>query len=157
MATDLSRNDIEKAEFAFSIYDADGSQKVDAFDIGDILRALNCNPTLALIEKVGGLKKRNEKLISLEEFLPIYAQVKKEKDQGCYEDFLECLKLYDKNEDGTMLLAELQHALLALGENLTDDQVNEVFKDCMGEENDDGEIKYAPFLQQMMVMAPLLP
>jgi len=42
--------------------------------------------------------------------------VKKEKDMGCYEDFLECLKLYDKEENGTMLLAELSHSLLALGE-----------------------------------------
>lgn len=64
---------------------------------------------------MGGAKKRGEKLLTLEEFLPIFSQVKKEKDQGCYEDFVECLKLYDKNENGTMLLAELNHALLALG------------------------------------------
>jgi len=157
MAGDLSRNDIEKAEFAFSIYDADGTNKIDAYDLGDVLRALNCNPTLALIEKMGGTKKRGEKLLSLEEFLPIYGQVKKEKDQGCYEDFLECLKLYDKNENGFMLLAELNHALLALGEALDQEQVDAVFKDCMGEENDDGEIQYAPFLKNMMTMAPLLP
>jgi Ca2+-binding EF-hand superfamily protein len=157
MAGDLSRNDIEKAEFAFSIYDADGTNKIDCNDLGDVLRALNCNPTLALIEKMGGTKKRGEKLLSLEEFLPIYGQVKKEKEQGCYEDFLECLKLYDKNENGFMLLAELNHALLALGETLDNEQVDAVFKDCMGEENDDGEIQYAPFLKKAMIMAPLLP
>lgn len=97
-----------------------GSPKegIDAIDLGDALRALNCNPTLALIEKMGGAKKRGEKKITFEEFLPIYSQVKKEKDQGCYEDFIECLKLYDKNENGLMLLAELQHALLSLGEFL---------------------------------------
>jgi len=154
---DLPRADVEKAEFAFSIYDADGTQKIDAMDLGDVLRALNTNPTLAMIEKLGGTKKRGEKLLSLEEFLPIYAQVKKDKEQGCYEDFLECLKLYDKNEDGTMLLAELNHALLALGEQLENEQVEAVFKDCMGEEDDDGNIKYAHFLKNMMVMAPLLP
>jgi len=154
---DLPRADVEKAEFAFSIYDADGSNKIDAYDLGDVLRALNCNPTLALIEKLGGTKKRGEKLLSLEEFLPIYAQVKKDKEQGCYEDFIECLKLYDKNENGLMLLAELNHALLALGEALDNEQVEAVFKDCMPEENDDGEIKYAQFLKNMMVMAPLLP
>lgn len=82
------------------------------------MRSINCNPTLVLIEKMGGTKKRGEKLLSLEEFLPIYGQVKKEKEQGCYEDFLECLKLYDKNENGHMLLAELNHALLALGKLL---------------------------------------
>lgn len=108
----------KEAEFAFSIYDSDGSNKIDAYDLGDLLRALNTNPTLALIEKMGGTKKRGEKLLTLEEFLPIYGQVKKEKEQGCYEDFLECLKLYDKNEDGTMLLAELNHTLLALGNSI---------------------------------------
>lgn len=104
-----------EAEFAFSIYDADGTKKIDAMDLGDVLRALNCNPTLAMIDKLGGTKKRGEKLLTLDEFLPIFAQLKKDKEQGCYEDFIECLKLYDKNEDGTMLLAELNHALLALG------------------------------------------
>jgi myosin light chain 6 len=154
---DLPRADVEKAEFAFNIYDADGSNKIDAHDLGDVLRALNCNPTLAMIDKLGGTKKRGEKLLSLDEFLPIYAQVKKDKEQGCYEDFIECLKLYDKNENGTMLLAELNHALLALGEPLENEQVEILFKDCMPEENDDGEIKYALFLKNMMVMAPLLP
>lgn len=154
---DLPRADVEKAEFAFSIYDADGTNKIDAFDLGDVLRALNTNPTLKYIEKLGGTKKRGEKLLSLEEFLPIYAQVKKDKEQGCYEDFIECLKLYDKNENGMMLLAELNHALLALGETLDNEEVETVFKDCMPEENDDGEIKYAQFLKNMMVMAPLLP
>lgn len=154
---DLPRADVEKAEFAFSIYDADGSNKIDAYDLGDVLRALNCNPTLTLIEKLGGTKKRGEKLLSLDEFLPIYAQVKKDKEQGCYEDFLECLKLYDKNENGLMLLAELNHALLALGDPLEPEQVETVFKDCMPEENEDGEVKYAQFLKNMMVMAPLLP
>lgn len=70
---------------------------------------------LSLIEKLGGTKKRGEKLIKFDEFLPIYSQCKKEKEQGCYEDFLECLKLYDKNEDGNMLAAELTHNLLSLG------------------------------------------
>lgn len=88
---------------------------IDAVDLGDALRSLNLNPTLALIEKMGGTKKRNEKKLTIGEFLPIYSQVKKEKEQGCYEDFIECLKLYDKQENGTMLLAELSHALLQLG------------------------------------------
>lgn len=58
---------------------------------------------------------KNVAFFQLEEFLPIYAQAKKDKDQGCYEDFLECLKLYDKAENGLMLGAELTHTLLALG------------------------------------------
>jgi hypothetical protein len=44
-------------------------------------------------------------------------QVKVQKDQGSFEDFMECLKLYDKEENGTMLLAELEHGLKSLGKS----------------------------------------
>ncbi|XP_012172045.1 myosin light chain alkali isoform X1 [Bombus affinis] len=146
---DLSAKDVEKAEFAFSIYDADGSMTLDAVNLGDVLRALNLNPTNASIEKLGGTKKKGEKLLKLDEFLPIYSQCKKDKDQGCYEDFLECLKLYDKQENGTMMAAELSHTLLALGEKLTDAEVEEVLKDCMDPEDDEGFIPYDPFLRRL--------
>ncbi|XP_034179285.1 myosin light chain alkali isoform X2 [Osmia lignaria lignaria] len=151
---DLSAREVEKVEFAFSIYDADGSNNIDCMDLGNVLRALNLNPTNATIEKLGGTKKRGEKLMKLDEFLPIYSQCKKDKEQGCYEDFLECLKLYDKQENGTMLAAELSHTLLALGERLEDAQVEEVLKDCMDAEDEDGFIPYAPFLKKMMVLLP---
>nr|XP_034179284.1 myosin light chain alkali isoform X1 [Osmia lignaria] len=146
---DLSAREVEKVEFAFSIYDADGSNNIDCMDLGNVLRALNLNPTNATIEKLGGTKKRGEKLMKLDEFLPIYSQCKKDKEQGCYEDFLECLKLYDKQENGTMLAAELSHTLLALGERLEDAQVEEVLKDCMDAEDEDGFIPYAPFLRRL--------
>lgn len=100
--------------------------------------------------------------MTVEELYPIYSALKKEKkDQGCYEDFVECLKLYDKNENGKMLVGELSHSLLSLGqyknieniyfseiltfflgERLTDAQVDEVFEDCLPEEDDEGEIEY---------------
>lgn len=53
--------------------------------------------------------------MTFEEFLPIYSQIKKEKEVGAYEDFMEGLKVYDKAENGTMLAAELAHILLSLG------------------------------------------
>lgn len=150
MASDLKDVEIEKAQFVFSVYDWEGSGQMDAVDLGNALRALNLNPTLDLIGKMGGTQKRGEKKVKFDEFLPIFSQVKKEKEQGCYEDFLECLKLYDKNEDGTMLLAELQHSLTALGEKLDDMELDNVFKDCMDPEDDDGNIPYGPFLKKMM-------
>ncbi|KAJ8665375.1 hypothetical protein QAD02_007037 [Eretmocerus hayati] len=146
---DLAPKDVEKAEFAFSIYDADGSNVIDAVDLGNVLRALNVNPTNATIEKLGGTKKRGEKTLTLEEFLPIFSQVKKDKDQGCYEDFIECLKLYDKQENGTMLGAELSHILLSLGERLTDLECEIVLRDCMDPEDEDGFIPYGPFLKRL--------
>jgi len=148
--TDLSPREIEKAEFAFSIYDADGSNIIDAMDLGDVLRALNLNPTNASIEKMGGTKKKGEKMLTLDEFLPIYEQCKNDKDQGGFEDFLECLKLYDKQENGLMLAAELTHTLLSLGEPLTQQEVDTVVAECMDPEDEDGFIPYEPFVKKFM-------
>ncbi|XP_005183160.2 myosin light chain alkali isoform X1 [Musca domestica] len=145
---DVPKREQENIEFVFEVMG--GPDGIDAYDLGDALRALNLNPTLALIEKMGGTKQRKLKMIKFDEFLPIYSQVKKEKEQGCYEDFIECLKLYDKQENGTMLLAELQHALLSLGENLEDEQVETLFADCLDPEDDDGMIPYSQFVQRLM-------
>lgn len=103
------------------------------FYLADCLRGLNVNPTLKMIQKLGGATKKGEKFMKLEEFFPIFgkfffkifiqknylflftAEVKKSKDLGSFEDFIECLKLYDKHENGTMMLGELEHILLSLG------------------------------------------
>ncbi|MCE2357196.1 hypothetical protein GPX91_09000, partial [Streptococcus thermophilus] len=82
MAADLSARDVERVKFAFSIYDFEGNGTMDAFYIGDCLRALNLNPTLATVEKLGGTEKRKEKMIKLDDFMPLFAQVKKDKDAG---------------------------------------------------------------------------
>jgi len=150
MAGDLSARDIERAKFAFSIYDFEGGDTVDAFYLGDVLRALNLSPTQKLVEKLGGTKKRNEKKLKVDEFLPIFGQAKKDKDVGNIEDFTEILKLYDKNSDGKMAFAELSHILQSLGERLDKDEAEEILKDCCDPEDEDGFIEYKPFLKKLM-------
>lgn len=84
--------------------------------------------------------------MTFEEFLPIYSQVKKDKDCGAYEDLVEGLKVYDKAENGTMMEAELAHVLLSLGEKLDDSEVEEIIKTCAGGCDDEGFIKYESML-----------
>lgn len=52
-----------EANFAFDIYDFDGTGTVDALYLGDLLRACDLNPTNALIEKMGGTKKKGRSII----------------------------------------------------------------------------------------------
>jgi Ca2+-binding EF-hand superfamily protein len=147
---DLSARDVERGKFAFGIYDFDGNDTVDGFYLGDCLRALNLNPTQASIEKLGGTAKKGEKKFKLDEFLPIFSQVKKDKDMGTYEDFMECMKLYDKSENGTMIGAELYHILVSLGERLTEQEADDIIKDCCDPEDEDGLIPYSPFLKRLI-------
>jgi len=147
---DLKPPEVEKARLHFDIYDFEGDSKIDAKDLGDLLRSLDVRPTVALIEKSGGTKRKGEKKLTFEEFLPIYSQIKKDKDVGAYEDFMEGLKVYDKAENGTMLAGELAHILLSLGERLTDPEAEEIMKSCAGQEDEDGFIKYEAFIRNVM-------
>jgi len=150
MAHDLSAKDVERATFAFSIYDFEGNDTMDAYYIGDCLRALNLNPTLAQIEKVGGLKTRKQKFLKLDEFLPIFSGVKNNKDAGGFDDFMECMRLYDKRGDGHCLFAEMRHILLSLGERLEEKEIDGVLTETCPEEDEEGWIPYEPFLKKLL-------
>lgn len=58
------------------------------------------------------------KRVSFEEFLPIYLSVSKRKEQGSMEDFIEGLRVFDKDGNGFINSAELRHVLTSLGELL---------------------------------------
>merc|ERR1712223_481455 len=124
---DLTPKDVERAKFAFDIYDFEGKSRMDLFYLGDCLRGLNLNPTLKMIDKLGGAKKKGEKFLKLEEFYPIYKEV----------------------ENGTIMLGELEHILLSLGEKLEREEVDILIKECCDPEDDDGFIPYEPFLRRV--------
>ena len=53
--------------------------------------------------------------MSFEEFLPIYLSCAGKKEQGSLEDFVEGLKVFDKDGNGFINSAELRHVLTSLG------------------------------------------
>jgi len=146
---DLSPKEVEAAKLHFGIYDFDGSGKIDCKWLGDLLRSLDCRPTNAACKKAGTTDKPGEKFMTFEEFLPIFSQVKKDKDKGEFEDLVEGLKVYDKLENGCMLMAELHHVLLFLGEKMEEAEVEDVLKACAGQEDEEGFIKYETFVKNV--------
>merc|ERR1712200_214711 len=119
----LKKKEIDAIEFAFDVYDFKGDGKVDAFYAGDLIRACNLNPTLKTIAEISGTTEKGKKTLTKADVFPMY---KDSKDQGGFHDFVEILKLYDKNNDDTMLGHEL-------------------FKP----EDDDGYMAFKPFLERM--------
>jgi Ca2+-binding EF-hand superfamily protein len=132
----------------FNLYDEEGDGKIDGIQIGDVVRACGLKPTNAMVTKAAGKEyKKGEKRLTFEEWLPIYEQLAKEKEVGTFHDFMEGLRVFDKEECGKILGAELRHILLALGERLTADQVDEMME---GAEDADGMVNYEAFIKKIM-------
>merc|ERR1712105_148731 len=121
----------------------------DAFYAGDLIRACNLNPTLRTIEEVGGQSEKGKKTLTKAEVFPMYKACKDSKDQGGFHDFVEILKLYDKNNDNTMIGNELFRLLTNLGEKLTKEEAKGLMKELCEPEDDDGFMPFIPFLEKM--------
>lgn len=139
----------EEAKETFSLYDDEGDGKIDATQIGTVARALGLKPTNAMVHKAAGeeYKTKGAKRITFEEFYPVYEQLSKEKETGSFADFLEGLKVFDKEGNGKIMAAELRHVLLALGERLAADDVDEVME---GSADGEGMVDYKGFINKVL-------
>ncbi|CAH1773978.1 unnamed protein product [Owenia fusiformis] len=127
----------------FSLFDNRGDGKIFASSLGDVLRSLGLNPTEAEVKKCGYGQDPDYR-ISFEQFLPIFQTLSKSKDVPTETDFIEGFKVFDKEQNGFISVAELRHLLCSLGEKLTDEECEHLLT---GHEDAQGNINYEEFVK----------
>ena len=142
-----SYNDDQLNDFrdAFTLFDDKGDERIPKHSFGEVIRALGLNPAEAEIKKC--LKDLNVERISFEQFLPIYEDLSKKKDTSTEEDFIEGLRVFDKDGSGMINSAELRHLLTTLGERLSDEEAEQLLT---GLEDKHGNVNYEEFVRMLL-------
>jgi len=132
------------------IYDWHGKGQLDLFYLGDIMYALGFNITKKICMANGQQEEEGKKSASFDEVVTmVNAALKTPEMSGNYHDYIELCKLYDKNENGTMMLAELETFLSLMGDEVPKDDCAKLLESLADPEDEDGFFPYTPFLDKL--------
>ena len=84
--------------------------------------------------------------IDFEEFLSLMSRKIKEIDKK--EELLEAFRIFDKDNNGKIWAAELNHMMTNLGDKFSDEEVDQMIK--QGDIDEDGQIDFEEFYRMMM-------
>ena len=114
--SNVNFQDADSIKKICDIYDWDGKGELDMYYFMDIFYALGLNITKKVCVKFGQMDNYEKKYAKFDEVVKLVQEaVKEPENSGNYHDYIELCKLYDKNENGTMMLAELENFLTNLG------------------------------------------
>lgn len=147
MAQRLSEEQLAEYKEAFSLFDKDGDGRITTAELGTVLRSLGHNPTEAELQGlIQAVDTDNSGTVDFPEFLSVVAKRGKACDSE--EEIREAFRVFDKDGNGYISVAELRHVMTNLGEKLTDEEVDEMIKEA--DMDGDGRVNYEEFVRVMM-------
>ncbi|KAM7538461.1 hypothetical protein Aperf_G00000072703 [Anoplocephala perfoliata] len=135
-------NAVEAQEIqeAFGLFDVDKTGFIDTKDLKVAMRALGFEPKKEEIKKLIAEYDPDGK-----DFLKMMTI--KMKDKDAREEVLKAFKLFDDDGTGAISLKNLKRVAKELGENLTDEELQEMIDEA--DRDGDGEVNEAEFLRIM--------
>lgn len=131
---------------AFSLFDKKATGTVSADSLGDLLRAVGQNPTLAEIADLQQQIPNNQ--LDFDTYVKIINRPDGFKPLGDPEDYIKGFQVFDKNGSGVIGVGELRYILTSIGEKLSDSEVDELLKGV--NVTKDGEVDYTEFVKAIL-------
>ncbi|XP_006216266.2 centrin-2 [Camelus dromedarius] len=143
---ELTEDQKQEIREAFDLFDADGTGTIDVKELKVAMRALGFEPKKEEIKKmISEIDKEGTGKMNFSDFLTVMTQKMSEKDTK--EEILKAFKLFDDDETGKISFKNLKRVAKELGENLTDEELQEMIDEA--DRDGDGEVNEQEFLRIM--------
>jgi len=110
-----------------------------------------CNVTNAAVVAAGGAAELGQKRVAFADFMPILAAVKADlSSTGCKEDYVEGLKVFDKDGAGKVPLPEVLNVLSSLGEKLEPNESEKLVELLGIKADEDDMISYMELIDKLL-------
>lgn len=136
---ELSESQKQNIAAIYKRFDLDGDGVLTGKELRKGLQFLGLNPTRDDIKRIKKEHNLNAKKISYEEFEQVMKEEVLSKADPQF-DLLEAFRIFDKDKSGRLNKRELAYALRTLGEQLSEEEVDDLFKTL--DTNKDGELDY---------------
>ena len=144
--SELTEEQKQEIKEAFDLFDTDGSGTIDAKELKVAMRALGFEPKKEEIRKmIADADRDGSGVIDFPEFLEMMTQKMSERDPR--EEMLKAFRLFDDDETGKISFKNLKRVAKELGENMTDDEIQEMIDEA--DRDGDGEIGEEEFMRIM--------
>merc|ERR1719512_380149 len=105
--------------------------------------------------KYGQTNDTGKKFVKFDEVVKLVGEATKEpNNSGDYKDYIELMKLYDKNENGTIMIAELETMLSLLGDEIPKQDVLNLLNELAPKEDEEGNKSISQKKQPQNFSAP---
>lgn len=134
----------KKFKDAFKVFVTDGTEIVNVVHLGTMLRAVGLNPPEKAVNRhLKESEASNLGFLDLPTFVEIAKKCKKE--EKTIEVLIESFKTCDKENKGTISMAEMKYLLTRLGDSISEEEFQEILNDAGLE--DKGDVDYKNFVE----------
>ncbi|KAF3904211.1 Calmodulin [Orbilia brochopaga] len=142
MSHQLSADEVRTFREAFNHFDKDGNGEISIAELGEVMKGLGQNPTESeLVDIIHEVDQNNTGTIDFDEFLALMAP--RNDIRNLESELRDAFNVFDKDKTGTIDAAELRLVMKALGEDLTDDQIEEMIREA--DKDGNGTIDFEEF------------
>lgn len=145
----LTESQVRELKAAFCLLDKNQDGRVNASEIKCMLDNLGICLTDAMVHHlVQQASKREDGLISEDEFLSWMAHHQNSMKDDVMEDLLAAFRVFDKDRNGYITRDELRVAMEMIGEHMSDVQLDDMLKAI--DIDNDGRINYEEFVRMLL-------